>query len=232
VNFNFSSQPEYDLNTSMITEVINLYGVLTKFLVTEKINKDDNVFGDYSHLKSDSSKIYDIYMLPETSEDWDTSANAFSSFGLSNFENITMFAAKADFDPISTDDPDFKYIIGNLILLPNNKLMEITDADVTTPGINNLFTYDNAKSVITLTCRPYEFKLINEVDSVDVSIDPVVPHETLDVYFQELIDNSQVQDEEAEVTPQVQTVTKTGSLDTKVQRPIIDRSEDDVFGSF
>ena len=51
MNFNFSQKPDYQLNTSLTEEMINLYGVLTKFLVIEQINKDDAVFGDYSHMK-------------------------------------------------------------------------------------------------------------------------------------------------------------------------------------
>ena len=137
MNFNFSQQPEYQLNTSLIEETIKLYGILTKFLVTEKINTDDNVFGDYSHLKSDNSKIYDIYMLPETSEEWDTASYNFNSFGLTNFENVVLFAAKSDFN--GADYDELSEIVGNLIVLPNNKVMEITDVDLTTPGINNLF---------------------------------------------------------------------------------------------
>lgn len=232
MNFNFSNQPEYDLNTSMIREVINLYGVLTKFLVTEKINRDDTVFGDYSHLKSDSEKIYDIYMLPETSESWDSVDYSFTQFGLANYDNITLFAAKSDFDPISNDDPDFKSIMGNLIVLPNDKVMEITNVEISVPGINNLFTYKDAKSVFKLTCKPYDFKLIQEIDSADIDPDPSVPTETLDVYFQELINQTIAQDTEAEVTPQVTTVIKTGTNDTKVIKPIVDKSEDDIFGAF
>lgn len=230
MNFNFSHQPDYQLNASLIEELIRMYGVLTKFLVTEKINKDDAVFGDYSHIKSDNSKIYDIYMLPETSEDWDTSSYAFGQFGLMNFENIVLFAAKSSFE--ADDHNDFAEIVGNLIVLPNNKVMEITNVDATVPGVNNLFTYNDAKSVYKLTCKPYDFKLINEVDSVDISVDPQVPYETLDVYFQELINDNVAQNVEAEVTPQVTAVIKTGTLDTKVQKPIIDKSEDSVWGNF
>lgn len=228
MNFNFTEQPDYDLNTSLVEEMINLYGVLTKYIITEKINRDDNVFGDYSHLKSDSNKIYDIYMLPETSEDWDQSADALTSFGLVNFENVVLFAAKSSFDPTPDTIDDPNEIVGNLIVLPNNKVMEIVSQDVTVPGVNNLFTYNDAKSVYRLTCKPYDFKLINEIDNVDISVDPTVPYETLDTYFQELIDTSVAQDQEAEVTPQV-TVNVNN---TKVQKPIVDKSEDDVWGQF
>lgn len=224
-NFNFSTQPEYSLNTSLTEEMINLYGVLTKYLITEKINSDPNVFGDYTHLKSDSNKIYDIYMLPEVSEDWEQTDFSFSQFGITNTENINLFASYPQFVNAGLDPNE---ITGNLIVLPNNKIMEITHVSFEVPGVNNLFVYDDQKSVIKLGCKPYDFKLIQELDNVDISVDPQVPYETLDTYFQELIDRSDAQDTEAEVTPQV-TVNVN---DTKVEKAIVDRTEDDIWGSF
>lgn len=230
MNFNYSGKAEYELHTSLIEEMINLYGVPTKFLVTEKINKDDIVFGDYSHLKSDSSKIYDIYMLPENTENWDEQGYNFTPFGLTNYDTITMFAAKSSF--VDEDHNEFDEIVGNLIIFPNNKVMEITHLTSTFPGINNLFTHNDTKSVYKLTCKPYDFKLINEIDNVSLSIDPEVPYETLDVYFQELIGISEDQDKEASITPSVTTIQKTGDIDNKIQKPIIDKTEDSVWGSY
>jgi hypothetical protein len=232
MNFNFSKQPEYQLNTSLIEEVIKLYGILVKFLVTEKINEDKTVFGDYSHMKSDNNKIYDIYMLPEASEDWDVGGFGMNQFGLMSLENIVLFAAKSSFDPNPDNIEDQHEILGNLIVLPNNRVMEITNVEITTPGVNNLFTYNDAKSVYALTCKPYDFKLINELDNVDISVEPTIPYETLDVYFQELIGVKDLQDESAQVTPEVTTIDKTTVFDTKVKKPIIDKSEDDIFGNF
>lgn len=229
MNFNFSNQAEYTLNTNLTEEMINLYGVLTKYIITEKINKDDLVFGDYSHIKSDSTKIYDMYMLPEVSEDWDTSDYAFTQFGMTNFGNINLFISTKSLAPLNGETK----MIGDLIVFPNNKVMEIVSADPTTPGINNLFTYDDAKSVITINCKPYDFKLINELDNVDISVDEEVPYETLDTYFQELVDIAEDQDDEAEVTAQVSTVVKNeNTIDEIINKPIIDNTEDDVFGAF
>ena len=230
MNLNIDGDTEYDLNTSLIDEVIKMYGIETKFMITEKINRDDTVFGDYSHIKSDSAKIYDVYMLPEVSEDWDGGDYAFNPFGLTNFENISLFVAKSDIDLMDLTN---EHVTGNLIVLPNNKIMEVTNTSYETPGINNLFTTSNAKSVLKLTCKPYEFKLVNELDNVDISVDPLgAPYDTLDTYFSELIDQSTNQDNEANVTPQVTTVVKTGDIDTIVQKPIIDNDEDSVFGKF
>jgi hypothetical protein len=226
MNFNISEAPEYDLNTQMIDELINLYGVSTKFLVIERINKDDAVFGDFSHIKTDSEKIFEMYMLPEITEDWDQSDFSFSQFGIVNSENISLFAAFSQFDEIF--DGEVQNIMGNLIVLPNNKVMEITNVSFDVPGINNLFTYKDTKSVVKITCKPYDFKLINEVDNVDISTEEEGSYDTLDTYFAELIDEKDTQDNEAEVIPSV----VTNENNVKVEKPIVDRSEDDVWGSF
>lgn len=231
MGFNFNSQPEYQLNSSLITEMISLYGVLAKFLVTEKINQDE-VFGDYSHLKSDSLKIYDMYVLPENSEDWDSSGYNFSNFGLINLENVSLFVAKSNFDSIGTTaNNQFSGIVGNLFIFPNNKIMEITDVELTVPGVNNLFTFNDAKSVYKLVCKPYDFKLINELPAEDITYSEQA-YETLDNYFQDLIGVSTEQDTEAEITPQVTTVVTSGDTDQKVTKPIVDKSESDPWGSF
>jgi hypothetical protein len=212
--------------------MIRLYGFLVKFLITEKINRDDLVFGDYSHLKSDSSKIYDIYMMPENTEDWDSGNYSLTSFGLVNFENIVLYAAKSSFDPKPNDTiNDPLEIINNLVILPNNKIMEITNVDATVPGVNNLFTFNDAKSVYKLTCKPYDFKLINELDSNDISVTPNIPYDTLDHYFEELIGTAISQNDEAEVVLDTITI-KTDPINVKVQKPLIDKTEDDVWGSF
>lgn len=226
MNFNISEDPSYDLNTGLIEEMINLYGVSTKFLVVERINKDDTVFGDFSHIKTDSEKVFEMYMLPEVSEDWDQSDFGFSQFGIVNTENINLFASASIFREIFNNVN--KDILGNLIVLPNNKVMEISHVSFETPGINNLFVYNDAKSVIKLSCKPYDFKLVNEVDNVDISVEADVPYETLDTYFAELIDEKDTQDSEVEVIPSV----VTNQNEVKVQKPIVDRSEDDVWGAF
>lgn len=241
MNFNFSQQPEYSLNSTLTHEVINLYGVLTKFLVVQKINKDDIVFGDYSHLKSDSSKIFDVYMMPENSEEFDSAGYNFSGFGLVNLDSVNLFVSRTSIELIFGANVDTTNgiggIIGNLIILPNNKIMEITDVEYMVPGINNLFTYKDTKSAYKLSCKSYNNKLIQELNNSDISVskdenEDIVPYESLDNYFNELIGEKTEQDVEAEVIPQVTTIIHTETEDTRVQKPIIDKTEDDVFGAF
>lgn len=227
MNFNFTESPEFDLNTSLIEEVINLYGVLIKFLLVEKVNRDDIVFGDHSHLKSNSEDIFEMYMLPEISEDWDTTGISFGDSGLINFENINLFVSRK-----SIDDMEIDRVVGNILVLPNNKIMEITNASWEVPGINNLFTYADTRSVLKLSCKTHDHKLINELDTVDISAEDDTPYETLDAYFAELTDISDDQDTEAEITPNVSTVEKTGDIDNKVLKPIVDNTEKTAWGEF
>lgn len=208
MGFNFNSQPEYSLNQSMTEEMIDLYGVLLKYVKTTKVNEDISVFGDFSHMKPDGSDIIELHGLPENSDDWDSSGPLLTSFGLIDTHNISLFVAASIF-------PDYKSIVGNLFIFPNGKIMEISDIDFIVPGVNNLFTYADQKTVLRVVCVPYEQKHVDEVDTVYQEADP--EYVGLEQYFDEL---AQAIDDEV-VTP-----AEVG------EKPIVDKSEDDVWGSF
>ena len=164
MNFNFSKKAEYSLNSSLIDEAIRLYGIRVKFLLTEKINLDDTIFGDYSHMKSDAEKIWDMFMLPEMPESFDIGQYMFDEFGFTSFENINLFVSTKMFRGVC----EMREIVGNLIVLPSSKVFEITSIEWMVPGINNLFTFADEKSVYKLSCKPYDFKLISELDHKDL----------------------------------------------------------------
>jgi hypothetical protein len=132
---------------------------------------------------------------------------------------------------------DIKHVLGNLVILPNNKIMEITDCQFEVPGVNNLFTYNNYKSVYKFSLRPYNVKLTDELDNVDI-LHPATEekgstsYDTLDKYFDELVNNKVEVDRGTEILDTVQTIDKSGSIDVKINKPIISREEDDVFGNF
>ena len=236
-NYNFNSAPDYDLNASLIDEVINLYGVLVKFLKVQHINTDDFVFKDYSSIKTNSDSIFEIYLMPENTENWDNTGFNYTQFGLVDMNNINMFCSKFSIEKMNLD---LKNLIGNLVVLPNNKIMEITNFDFCTPGVNNLFTFNNAKSVYKLTLVPYNVKINDELNTVDIMHKDTenlgeVKYDTLDKYFDELINIKNEQDFETEIKDTVQVVQKTGSLsniDIVINKPIINREEDDIFGNF
>ena len=71
MNLNFYNSPEYDLNKSLITEMISMYGIQVKFVKVKKIN-EDNLFKDYQHLVADKNDIIEMYALPENSDSFDS----------------------------------------------------------------------------------------------------------------------------------------------------------------
>jgi len=231
-NFNINENPEYDLNTELIDECINLYGVPTKFLVTVKLNSDDTIFGDYSSIKTDGTKIFDVYMLPENSDSWDSSGYNFSEFSLLNNDSTSVFVSKNSVETII--DIEFKDIYGCLVVMPNNKIMEVTDVQFEVPGVNNLFTFKNAKSVYKLTLKPYSVKMTDEINATDISVDDTEDYSTLDNYFNELLDRKVAQDAEMEINPAVDVIKKeTGiEIDTVQKKPRVSGVEDSIFGEF
>lgn len=233
-NYNINDAPEYDLNASLIDEVINLYGIKTKFLKVQKLNIDSYVFKDYSGIKTNATDTFEVFMLPENSEGWDNAGYNFSQFGLVNMDNINLYCSKFSMEAL---DLDIKHVLGNLVILPNNKIMEITNCEFEVPGVNNLFTYNNYKSVYKFSLRPYNVKLTDELDNVDI-LHPATEekgrtsYDTLDKYFDELVNNKVEIDRVTEILDTVQTIDKSGTIDVKINKPIISREEDDVFGNF
>jgi hypothetical protein len=231
-NYNTTAAPEYNLNADLIDECINLYGVPTKFLVVQKLNSDDVVFGDYSSIKTDNSKIFDVYMMPENSDSWDSGGYNFSEFGLLNNDSTTVFVSKNSVQNII--ELDFKELYGNLVVMPNNKIMEVTDVQFEVPGVNNLFTYSNEKSVYKLTLKPYAVKLTDEINQRDISIDDSEDYTTLDNYFDELLDLKTAQDSEMEINPAVDVIKKEigTEIDTVQRKHRVSAEEDSIFGEF
>lgn len=229
MNFNINDNPEYDLNAGLIDEVINLYGVPVKFLITTKLNNDDNVFGDYSSIKTDNTNIFEIYALPENSESWDSGGYNFSEFGLLNVDNVSVFISKNTVENIML--LDFKSLYNNLLVMPNNKILEVTDVQFEVPGINNLFTFKNTKSVYKLTLKPYSIKLTDEIDTKDISVDDE-DYNTLNNYFDELLDRKISLDTEMEIRPSVDTIEKKPDVDIVIKKPRVDTTIDSIFGEF
>ena len=231
-NYNIDDAPEYDLNTELIDECIYLYGVPTKFLVVQKLNSDDTVFGDYSSIKTDNTKIFDVYMMPENSDSWDSGGYNFSEFSILNNDNTSVFVSKNSIQNII--QLEFKELYGNLVVMPNNKIMEVTDVQFEVPGVNNLFTFKNAKSVYKLTLKPYSVKLTDEINQADISVDPLEDYSTLDNYFDELLDRKVAQDTEMEINPAVDVIKKEigVEIDSVQRKPRVSQVEDSVFGEF
>ena len=236
MNLNFYNNPEYNLNKSLITEMISMYGIQVKFVKVKKIN-EDNLFKDYQHLVADKNDIIEMYALPENSDSFDSSGYQFNSFGFTDLNNLSVFISVESFGEIK-----FKEIVGNLIVLPSNKILEITDVTFQVPGINNDFVNNNSRTVYKLTLTPYEFKLTDNLSEIQKPSDDLSPLDTqpksLDDYFEELMKEKEDLETELEVKDS-QTVSKETNLVDEFERPIDEKiksqknvTTDDVWGSF
>ena len=236
MNLNFYNNPEYELNRSLITEMISMYGIQVKFVKVKKIN-EDLVFKDYQHLVADKNDIIEMYALPENSDSFDSSGYQFNSFGFTDLNNLSVFISVESFGDIQ-----FKEIVGNLIVLPSNKILEITDVTFQVPGINNDFVNNNSRTVYKLTLTPYEFKLTDNLSEIQKPSDDLSPLDTppksLDDYFEELMKEKEDLETELEVKDS-QTVSKETNLVDLFERPIDEKvksqknvTTDDVWGSF
>lgn len=233
MNFNITQQPDYDLQGSMTAELINLYGVLTKLLLTEKVKYDSTVFGDFQSIKVKKGEVYELYMMPEQSESFENIDTGFSDFGMLNVESIHMFVSRESIDDIFGVTPEhnepgrtdninspIKKLQSNLVILPNNRVMEITNVDFMVPGVNNLFTEPDIKNVYELVMKNYDRKLSDDI--TDMKNEEVQPgsYEELDSYFDELIQNDTKIEKEA-----------TEILDNDTNKTVI-APADSVFGRF
>jgi len=227
MNFNKSRKPEYKLNANLISEMINLYGVQVKFLKVEKINQDDIVFGDRSHIKTNNDDIFDLTVLPATSENWDNIGVNFSQFGMTSTETADVFVSRKSIESIYPDlekENGFSGILGNLIIMPNDTIMEITNFDFETESGSNVYTNSATKNAYRITLVKYNVKMNDEFVPESLASneteDITGSYETLDSYFDEIQNGIEEQDAEAELIVDTKT--------DKVIMPVVD----DVFGRF
>jgi hypothetical protein len=61
------------------------------------------------------------------------------------------------------------FIIGNLVIFPDNKIMEVTNFEHEVQGNSNLFTYDNKKNVYSITLRSYVANRDDYSDASDIT---------------------------------------------------------------
>jgi len=157
-NINSDSANEYNLFKNLTSEVINLYGIPVKYIQTEKINQD-TIFGEHSHIKIDNETVHELYMLPSETESFGD-GNLFSAFGMQNLDAVTMYVSVDNMEDIHPNIPQkvgkgWDFIIGNLVIFPNNKVMEVTNFQHEIQGNNNLFVYDHKKNVYGLSLKTY-----------------------------------------------------------------------------
>jgi hypothetical protein len=167
MNFNFNDDPSHDneylLFRSTSEEVINLYGVPIKYLITEKINQD-HIFGEHSHIKIDNEAVFNLMALPSATDMWEGDSSIFSKFGLQNMDSIGIFVSRTEMEKLHPElvNREGRATVdnlpnGNLVIFGSNKIMEVSDFELATTehGNNNIFTSDRDKNVYKLTLKTY-----------------------------------------------------------------------------
>jgi len=170
-NLNISRKKEYSLNEQNIDEVISIYGILCKYLYTEKINVDSTVFRDFSHLKI-GTDFEELYLLPEDTENWEGDVS-YNLFGFHNQWTQQLFISRASMFKLF---PEFMTegrheLVNSLIVTPSGTLLEITHVESFGVGINNLWGYADQPTSYKLTVKIYDHNISDEgITSVKTSI--------------------------------------------------------------
>jgi len=168
-SLNTSRKPEQSLNSNLIAECINIYGIRVKWLYSNRVNEDE-VFLDFSHFKVNTDLNEDIYkditILPEDTSSWENENN-FGIFGYYNNQHINAYISRNDIlllYPMFEDDTEdnFSDILNSLLILPSSTILEVTNIEQYHPGINNLYAYSDAISSYKLTMKVYDINLSDE----------------------------------------------------------------------
>jgi hypothetical protein len=239
MNFNIGTghDNEYELFRSQTQEIISLYGIYIKYLIVNKINKDI-IFGEHSHIKVDNEQVHEMYMLPEETETWSGGGDLFSKFGLQNLDTLNFFIGVEDMEKIhpnivNREGKGWDFIIGNLIVLPNNKIMEVTNFEPEVEGNNNLFPYDLKKNVYKITCKSYIANRDDYSKADDIS-------DSTEFDYEDFGNLESIFSDEEEKTEQITTSSEAPILADEViypntvrQKPIRSKSdENNPFGDF
>lgn len=211
MNLNFKPK-EYNLNGLQTEEVIRIYGICVKLILTSKI-KQDQIFGDFSHFKADNTSVFQVYVMPENTDDFETNERSLVQFGLPLDGTVNFFISRItayelyqkssntqnEIDITQTNEIIQK-LHGSLIVLPSGKILEITKVDLDAVGANNSFLNAIDKNVYILYCRTYIHNSANEIDVNPAISDPDIPDKTapdmfdsLEKYFDEMISKNEEQ---------------------------------------
>lgn len=226
-NLNKSNKPDVQLLKRNINEMINIYGVNCNFVYTNKMNKDF-VLKDFSHFTADQ-EAFEIYLLPEDTTNWATDLQ-WDVFGLNNLRTISFFLSAETYQNIENTffQTESDTLINSLLIMPNGAILEISDIDYDFEGGNNLFLFNDDKSVYRITTRMYQSSKQDEINikddlgtseiveksledgilDIEFNEDEIAKksYQELEDYFAKLDDNKDEQDTEG------QTISNSDSI--------------------
>jgi hypothetical protein len=190
---------DYTLSGNLTSEVIDIYGFSVYYIKTQKLNKD-KIFSEFTHLSADNSSVFTVNVYPENAASFENHNDLFSKFGILNMDSIDLQISYNSFLTVYPDE-QFQRGVGDLIVLPSKKVIEIVNVDSQVNGMNNMFVYDNQKNVFMLKCKPYNYNS----DDINVAM-PEIPD------FGTMFDVANKQAEKAEQESQSPVVKNLDSV--------------------
>jgi len=243
INFNYSTDnsldKEYELARNMVAEVINIYGIRIKYIITEKVNQDD-IFGEFSHIKVDNTNVHEFFVKPEETDQWGGEGDLFSKFGLQNLDTISVFVSREDMEKIHPEivQREGKTTIenlphGNLVVFDSNKIMEVTDMKLAGDfgGRNNVYDSNLTKNVYKLTLKTYIANRDDYSAAEDISNSDEVEYEdfgNLDSIFNGEEENREEQNHRAEE----EILEDETIYPNEVRKKPVREKEENPFGDF
>ena len=230
MNFNLDRN-EIDLVTSQIEEIIRLYGIPIKILLTEKENKD-LVFGSFSHLSSD--KYIEMYAMPENAEQFEEFEKLQTQFGLPGDGTLNLFLGRTTFNcqiqksfnyqnDVDLNEDLYKKLISSIVVIPSGKMFEITDIVLDNPGLGSTFLSASMKTCYMIRLRTF---VPNRATLNNINVDPVVKDYDLNVVKGIPLSSDPVDN----LTNYFDELTKTNEKQKEDSKKY--STQDDIFGRF
>lgn len=160
--WNLNNRPtDYKLSGRVTSELIDMYGLMVRFYKADLVN-EDNILNESQNILLSIENSYDIMVMPEHPEAFEED-DILSKFGMMSMSTTNLFISAKTVDNILESQNDITQLIGGIVKLPSDKMLEVTNVDIMSDGINNMYAYKNQKNVFTLICKPWSYN-IDEID--------------------------------------------------------------------
>ncbi|QPX63182.1 putative neck protein [Campylobacter phage F370] len=171
-------QNEYQLFGTLSAEIIDMYGFQLTYIKTKRLGHD-KVLDDIINYGTEAT--YQIFALPENAEMFDERGDILNKFGIFTMDSMNLFISANTMKRIFQDESKIPSAVGDILLLPSGKYIEITSIEHQVPGANNQFTYSNSKNVYMLRCKSFNYNHDNIPTLEEVNNEEV--NESLDEIF-------------------------------------------------
>lgn len=145
---------EYQLFGTLSAEVIDMYGFELTYIKTTRLGHD-KVLDDIVNYGTDS--VFKIFALPENAEMFEERGDILNKFGIFTMDSMNLFVSANSMKRVFENESYIPSAVGDILLLPSGKYIEITSIEHQVPGANNQFVYSNSKNVYMLRCKSFSY---------------------------------------------------------------------------